>query len=85
MFGLSEFRTGAWRVLHAGSYLGYSLLVAREFWAAALLGGLAVGMLGVLLERFLIHPSGRVLRYIPIGVRCSLGFAGSRGMSRVKC
>ena len=48
-----------------GAYLGYSLLNrGMNFWAAALIGGLAVGILGVVLERFLIHPSGRILRVI---------------------
>src|SRR5437870_6070449 len=48
-----------------GAYLGYSLLIrGTNFWAAALLGGLAVGALGVVIERFIIHPSGRILRAI---------------------
>jgi branched-chain amino acid transport system permease protein len=48
-----------------GAYLGYSLLIrGMNFWIAALVGGLAVGLLGVVLERFVIHPSGRVLRAV---------------------
>jgi branched-chain amino acid transport system permease protein len=48
-----------------GAYLGYSLLIrGMNFWIAALVGGLAVGLLGVVLERYVIHPSGRVLRAI---------------------
>src|SRR5262245_47221627 len=46
-----------------GAYFGYSLLIRGvNFWAAALIGGLGVGLLGVIIERFIIHPSGRVLR-----------------------
>ena len=45
-----------------GAYLGYSLLIRGvNFWAAALLGGLAVGLLGVVIERFIIHPNNRIL------------------------
>jgi branched-chain amino acid transport system permease protein len=45
-----------------GSYFGYSLLArGMNFWAAALIGGLGVGLLGVVIERFIIHPSNRVL------------------------
>jgi branched-chain amino acid transport system permease protein len=45
-----------------GAYLGYSLLIrGMNFWVAALLGGLTVGLLGVVIERFIIHPNNRVL------------------------
>jgi branched-chain amino acid transport system permease protein len=45
-----------------GAYLGYSLLIRGvNFWIAALLAGLGVGLLGVALERFIIHPSNRLL------------------------
>ncbi|HWP26947.1 MAG TPA: branched-chain amino acid ABC transporter permease [Xanthobacteraceae bacterium] len=45
-----------------GAYLGYSLLVRGvNFWIAALLAGLGVGLLGAALERFIIHPNNRVL------------------------
>jgi branched-chain amino acid transport system permease protein len=48
-----------------GSYFGYSLLIRGvNFWAAALIGGLGVGLLGIIIERFIIHPNGRVLRAI---------------------
>jgi branched-chain amino acid transport system permease protein len=48
-----------------GAYLGYSLLIrGMNFWVAAVVGGLAVGLLGVLIERFIIYPNGRILRAI---------------------
>jgi branched-chain amino acid transport system permease protein len=40
-----------------GAYFGYSLLVrGMNFWAAAIVAGLGVGLLGVCLERFIINP-----------------------------
>jgi len=67
-----------------GAYLGYSLLTRGvNFWVAALLGGLAVGLLGVVIERFIIHPSNRILLAIgsfldavifrPLGLRAFSG------------
>jgi branched-chain amino acid transport system permease protein len=42
-----------------GAYFGYSLLArGMNFWAAALLGGLGVGIVGVLLESLVLHPNG---------------------------
>jgi branched-chain amino acid transport system permease protein len=42
-----------------GAYVGYSLLARGvNFWAAALLAGLAVGMIGVVIERLIINPGG---------------------------
>src|ERR1700674_3113149 len=50
-----------------GAYLGFSLLFRGvNFWIAALLAGLGVGLLGVVIERVIIHPSGRLLRAIGI-------------------
>jgi len=67
-----------------GAYLGYSLLTRGvNFWVAALLGGLAVGLLGVVIERFIIHPNNRILLAIgsfldamifrPLGLRAFSG------------
>jgi branched-chain amino acid transport system permease protein len=45
-----------------GAYLGYSMLIRGvNFWIAALLGGLALGLLGVAIERYIIHPNNRIL------------------------
>jgi branched-chain amino acid transport system permease protein len=42
-----------------GAYFGYSLLVrGMNFWMAAIVAGLGVGLLGVCLERFIINPGG---------------------------
>jgi branched-chain amino acid transport system permease protein len=42
-----------------GAYFGYSLLVrGMNFWVAAIVAGLGVGLLGVCLERFVINPGG---------------------------
>src|SRR5436189_1654140 len=39
-----------------GAYFGYSLLQSHvQFWPAALLGGLGVGVIGVVLERFILR------------------------------
>jgi len=39
-----------------GAYFGYSLLIrGLNFWPAALLGGLGVGLIGVALERFVLR------------------------------
>jgi branched-chain amino acid transport system permease protein len=39
-----------------GAYFGYSLLQAHlHFWLAAILGGLGVGLLGILIERFILR------------------------------
>src|SRR5437588_12534365 len=40
-----------------GAYFGYSLLVRGiNFWAAAIIAGLMVGLIGVCLERLIINP-----------------------------
>src|SRR5262249_57737528 len=42
-----------------GAYFGYSLLFrGMNFWLAAIIAGLGVGLLGVCLERFMINPGG---------------------------
>src|SRR5437588_11227803 len=42
-----------------GAYFGYSLLVRGiNFWAAAIIAGLMVGLIGVCLERLIINPGG---------------------------
>jgi branched-chain amino acid transport system permease protein len=42
-----------------GAYFGYSLLVRGvNFWVAAALAGLGVGLIGVVMERFIINASG---------------------------
>src|SRR5438067_13677576 len=42
-----------------GAYFGYSLLVRGvNFWVAAVIAGLLVGLLGVCLERLIINPGG---------------------------
>ena len=40
-----------------GAYFGYTLLatVGLHFWAAALLGGLGVGVIGIAMERFVLR------------------------------
>src|SRR5215510_14441146 len=39
-----------------GAYFGYSLLIrGLNFWPAAVLGGLGVGLIGVALERFILR------------------------------
>src|SRR5207302_5699952 len=39
-----------------GAYFGYTLLQAQfNFWLAAIVGGLGVGVLGILLERFILR------------------------------
>src|SRR5271166_6391345 len=39
-----------------GAYFGYTLLSAQlTFWLAAIVGGLAVGVIGILLERFILR------------------------------
>src|SRR5262245_19398540 len=39
-----------------GAYFGYTLLSLKlNFWAAALIGGLGVGLLGIILERFVLR------------------------------
>src|ERR1700704_7118990 len=39
-----------------GAYFGYSLLIrGLNFWSAALLGGLGVGLVGVVLERLVLR------------------------------
>src|SRR5437660_8803507 len=55
-----------------GAYFGYSLLARGiNFWPAALLGGLGVGVIGVALERFVLrrlagNEQGQVL--VTIGI-----------------
>src|SRR5215470_3311056 len=42
-----------------GAYFGYSLLIrGMNFWAAAIIAGVAVGLIGVCLERLIINPGG---------------------------
>ena len=39
-----------------GAYFGYTLLALKfNFWVAALVGGLGVGLLGIILERFVLR------------------------------
>jgi branched-chain amino acid transport system permease protein len=39
-----------------GAYFGYTLLASQlNFWVAAIAGGLAVGVIGILLERFILR------------------------------
>jgi branched-chain amino acid transport system permease protein len=39
-----------------GAYFGYTLLASQlNFWVAAIAGGLAVGIIGILLERFILR------------------------------
>ena len=43
-----------------GAYFGYSLLqLGLHFWLAAIIGGLGVGLLGILMERFILRPALR--------------------------
>src|SRR3974377_2633845 len=39
-----------------GAYFGYTLLASQlNFWVAAIAGGLGVGVIGILLERFILR------------------------------
>jgi branched-chain amino acid transport system permease protein len=69
-----------------GAYFGYSLLARGvNFWAAAIIAGLLVGLLGVCLERLIINPGGlaqgrlaNVMTRLPRAIRLNplVGTAG---------
>ncbi|MFL6797929.1 MAG: branched-chain amino acid ABC transporter permease [Xanthobacteraceae bacterium] len=70
-----------------GAYFGYSLLARQiNFWAAAVIAGLLVGLLGVALERLIINPGGgftggknsKLLRRLPRAVMENPLFVGTR-------
>ena len=74
IFGLMRIpEPGAWGVLHARRLFRLSLLqLGLHFWLAAIIGGLGVGLLGILMERF-------ILRRLPATSR---GRCWSRSASR---
>src|SRR6201981_4171402 len=61
IFGLTRIPNlahGAFFML--GAYFGYTLLQLKlHFWLAAIVGGLGVGLLGILMERFVLRPLAR--------------------------